>query len=328
MGGVSRAAVLLFLVGVAPQVGAAQPSTKSAIAEALFLEGKELFDKGEIAPACRKFEESVRVERLGGSVLNLAFCHEAEGRIASAWSGFRDALSLARADKRKDREAIAEEHLRALEPQLPKLVVSLPQDAPALSPGLTLFINGEPLGAGAFGTELPLDPGFADVRVGAEGFEPFVMREPLVAGKISSVFVSLVEKAAPLPAPIVPVETQPTPSEPARVPVVVSPPPDSPWETIGWGTLAAGGALAIVGASLGGYAISEDDAADQLCGPTTCATEEGRAHSERAVAAAIAASVLVPVGATFAVGGFVVGIVAQVSPSQPQAATLRLGGTF
>jgi hypothetical protein len=320
---------VLLLAFVYPSAAASQPASQSAIAEALFLEGKTLFDEGEIAPACRKLEESVRLERLGGSVLNLAFCHEAEGRIATAWSGFRDALSLARADKRKDREVIADEHLRLLEPQLPKVVVKLAPlgDRPS-PPGLTLFINGEPLGAVAFETELPLDPGVAEVRVEAEGFEPFTAREELVAGKVTSVIVSLVEKAAPVPAPIVPVQPPPPPSEPPHVPDVVTPPPDSTWETIGWATLASGGALAILGASLGGFAITEDDAADQLCGPTTCATEEGRAHSERAVAAAMAASVLVPVGATFAVAGLVVGIVAHVDRAQPQTATVRLGGAF
>lgn len=322
---------MVLVVGAWPHAAVTQPATQSAIAEALFLEGKALFDKGEIAPACRKLEESVRLERLGGSVLNLAFCHEAEGRIASAWSGFRDALSLARVDKRKDREEIAEEHLRALEPQLPKLVVMLTLPSGRLPPsGLTLFLNGEPLGAGAFETELPLDPGVAEVRVEAEGFEPFSAREELVAGKVTSVVVSLVEKApqVPAPPPIVPVKTPPTPSEPTRIPDVVTSPPDSTWETVGWATLASGGALAIIGASLGGYAITEDDAADELCGPTTCATEEGRAHSERAVAAAMAASVLVPIGATFAVAGLVVGIVAHVEPTRTRAATLRVGGAF
>ena len=51
-----------------------------------FNEGKRLMDAGDTAAACAKFAHSQELDPKLGRLLNLAFCHEQQGKTASAWS--------------------------------------------------------------------------------------------------------------------------------------------------------------------------------------------------------------------------------------------------
>ena len=65
-----------------------------------------------------KFAESHRLDPSGGTILNLALCHEKEGKLARSWSEFTEAIAFARRDYRADREAEAQDHAGKLEPRL------------------------------------------------------------------------------------------------------------------------------------------------------------------------------------------------------------------
>ena len=65
-----------------------------------------------IHEACLKFEESQRLDPSGGTILNLASCHEREGRLARAWSEFSDAATMAIRDGKHEREVL-DSRLRA-----------------------------------------------------------------------------------------------------------------------------------------------------------------------------------------------------------------------
>src|SRR5205823_10205853 len=62
-----------------------------SLATQLFKEGRTLVDQGKVAEGCRKLEESHRLDPGGGTLLNVALCHEKEGRSATAWAEFTEA---------------------------------------------------------------------------------------------------------------------------------------------------------------------------------------------------------------------------------------------
>src|SRR5262245_60063855 len=86
-----------------------------AQATSLFKEAKALMDEQRYAEACRKFEDSQRLDPGGGTLLNLAVCHEQVGRAATALAEFKQALETAKRDGRDRRVQLAEEHIAALE---------------------------------------------------------------------------------------------------------------------------------------------------------------------------------------------------------------------
>jgi len=71
-------------------------------------------------------------------------CHERQGKLASAWTEYNDAATLARRDQRSDRVKYAEQQLAALEPKLARLVIEL--SAEGDTPGLEIRLDRETLG--------------------------------------------------------------------------------------------------------------------------------------------------------------------------------------
>lgn len=164
----------------APRAAHAEPSAdESALATVLFQQGRALIAAGQISEACHKFEESQRLDPGGGTLLNLARCHEQEGRLASAWSEFKLAENVARDGGRPDREAEAAYHISALEPRLSRLSIVVPTASDI--PGLMIESDGRELRRGAWSTAIPVDGGEHVVRASAPGRQPFTAS--LVIGK-------------------------------------------------------------------------------------------------------------------------------------------------
>lgn len=128
----------------------APPSTQSQelLAQSLFEKGRSLMQAGEIAQACGLFAESQRLDPSAGTLLNLAVCHESEGKIATAYVELNRALSQSIADHRPDRERIAREHIDKIGPELPRLHLTL-ERKPAGS--VVLEIDGAPMDAAMIG---------------------------------------------------------------------------------------------------------------------------------------------------------------------------------
>jgi hypothetical protein len=147
-------ALALALTALAP--GSARADGGDATASALFYEGRRLFDSGQIADACNKFEASMSLEPRLGVQLNLGDCYERLGRTASAWMIFSEAVVSARrlADPR---ERYARERVAALAPRLSRLVISPAIDSRAT--GLAVTRDGEVVPPVAYNVEVPVDPG-------------------------------------------------------------------------------------------------------------------------------------------------------------------------
>lgn len=105
----------LILLGGIGSATAQTSADDQALATVLFDKGRQLISEGQVSQACPAFEESERLDPSGGTILNLALCHELEGRLARAWSEFNEAVMFARKDGRRDREVAATDRARALE---------------------------------------------------------------------------------------------------------------------------------------------------------------------------------------------------------------------
>lgn len=138
----------------------------SAQAEALFQEGKALLDKKQYAQACPKLEASYKADAATGTLLALAFCHEQEGRIATAWAEYLDTAARAKAEKRADREKKARDRAAALAPRLSRLTIQVDPSLSSL-PGFRVTRNAAVVEPGAWNTALPVDPGDHTIEVSA-----------------------------------------------------------------------------------------------------------------------------------------------------------------
>jgi len=141
----------------------------TAIADALFVAARGLMEAERYPEACAKLAESYRLDPASGTLLNLAVCHEHEGKLASAWGEFRAALHEAEAAQRADRAQLAREHADALGPELPFLALEVP--GAARVPGLEIVRNGVPTLEAAWTDELPVDPGRVRLEVRAPGYQ-------------------------------------------------------------------------------------------------------------------------------------------------------------
>ena len=105
---------------------------------------------------------SLQLDRAIGTLLNMAACHEKEGKTASAWNEYAEAVATASKSGQSERASYARKKVKALESRLVFVTMSPPAD---VVPGLEIKLNGKVLPQAAWGTELPIDPG--DHRVEA-----------------------------------------------------------------------------------------------------------------------------------------------------------------
>jgi hypothetical protein len=176
------------------------PRSTSSIAEALFREGKELMDAGQTSQACAKFAESQRLEAALGTLLNLAVCHERDGKTASAWSAFSDAQTMAERAGDDERAEFARSQFERLRSAVPRLVIRVTEQTPEPE----VLVDGSMLGQAAWGTEVPLDPGVHRVQARAPGRKTWLASPSLVdGGKATVLEVPPLTLEGPPAAPVV-----------------------------------------------------------------------------------------------------------------------------
>ena len=146
-----------------------------AAAQALFDQGRKLMAQERWADACPKLEESQRLDPAGGTLLHLALCREHEGRIATAWALYEDALAQAKHDARKDRAKVAQERIDFLGPRLPRMRVRVAV-ANRRAEGFTLSRDELVVGEAQWGEALPVDPGTHVLTAKATGRKPWTAR--------------------------------------------------------------------------------------------------------------------------------------------------------
>lgn len=285
--------------------------TDSVSAEALFQQGRDLLRQGEAAEACPKLAESQRLEPATGTLLALAMCHEAEGKLASAWAEYVSVRARARAESRPDREQVAQEAAERLRPRLSMLEIRLAPGA-SKSRDLRILRDEVELGAGAWNTPMPIDGGEHVLVVTADGKEPYTARVNVKSEGDTQVLSIPELRAKPAN------NTSSVDSSRAR---------RHAWSAWEWAGVGAGGAgvaaLAVGGyffaSALGEKADSDGNCRGNLCGPQGFADRtKARSDGDRATWLGVAGGVLVGAGATL----FIVG---RSSPADRNKAQLRLG---
>lgn len=246
------------------------PSDRAAATQ-LFKEGRALMDRKKYLDACPKLEESQRLDPGGGTLLNLALCHEAIGRTATAWAELSEALSVARRDRRPDREKLASERMKALEPKLSRLTLTV--GAGAAVAGLVVKRDGTEVGQAAWGAAMPVDPGTHQLEASAPGYATWSSSVEVGADADQRVIEIPVLAALPPATPETPPPEPapaPTPSPaPAAPPPALPPPAPQPEPSLLPAYVAFG--VGIVGVTAGSYfglsAISKRKDSDAECAP-------------------------------------------------------------
>jgi hypothetical protein len=186
------------LAGAVPRIGSAQSDTEVALAETLYQQGRQLLAQGKMSEACPKFAESHRLAPATGALLNLAFCHEAEQKLATAWLEYSEGMARARRDRRQDRVQFAEQRLAAIEPKLSHLTLVTDPGADGVAE-LEIRVDGIALGNAARGAPIPLNRGEHIVEARAPARAPWservvvdreamkiVVRVPVLASEASA----------------------------------------------------------------------------------------------------------------------------------------------
>ncbi len=117
-----------------PSIAAAEEATPSRRAEQLFEEGRKAFAQGRIDDACRAFEQSMAAEPANGTLLNLARCHERQGKLELARAEYQRVAALAARDGQTARGAIARKRAAELDGTAAHPDAAVPVSAPPAPP--------------------------------------------------------------------------------------------------------------------------------------------------------------------------------------------------
>jgi hypothetical protein len=301
---------------------AAEPSEADrGLAQALFDEARQLMAQEQYAPACAKLAQSQRLAPGGGTLLNLALCHESLGRTATAWTEYNLALSQAIKDGRKDRQDIAHERIDALAASLAH--VSIDVDGSATD-DMTVTIDDEPLARDAWRTDVPADPGDHRVQARASGRRSWHQTIHIEASRTLHVSVPMLEVEGPPPG-----EAAPSAAERGSTPTPPTPPdarasaPSNGRRIASFILMGAGVASVGLGAGFGVATLSNRDEANRLCpGTIPCASSAGLDANDRAHAFAWGSDIAIGVGiVALAAGAYLLltSPAASPAPARPAA---------
>ena len=160
------AALTAFVLAALGDRALADPKVERA--DALFAEGKALLESN-LLQACARFEESLQYNPAAiGTLLNVALCDEKLGRIASAVAKFSEARDRAKEQGLAQHVRAADQHISALEPDLPHLSLKLSEPLP----DTTILIDDRVIAPGAL-ADVVVDPGERVIVVSAPARLPY-----------------------------------------------------------------------------------------------------------------------------------------------------------
>lgn len=145
----------------------ARPPTKDEVrrADELFAVGNKFMAAGNYADACPAYEQAFKLDPTVNGAFNLAECHEALGRTATAYLDWLEAARLAKAKNKQDKFAKATERGKQLFGKLSTIEVKLR----TADSTVVVLVDDEPVDAAWVATAHAIDPGTHFVEVRAAG---------------------------------------------------------------------------------------------------------------------------------------------------------------
>ena len=253
--GAARVACVVSLLA------ASRPAWSQVDPEVVYRSAVDDLKAGRYAEACPKFAESQRIDPKLGTLMNLALCHEKQGKTASAWAEYIQAAQLAARAGQADREQVARQSAAALDAVLPHIILK-----PDTIDPITVKLDGQVLGAAALGTSIPIDPGPHEIIASAAGHIPFTQTVTIPAGHGEQT-VAIPKLALGADAP--PAAVAPVP------PVTPATPPSSGPPILGYSLIGGGVVLGITGAIFGALALSDKSSANGQCNAQNQCTQSG-----------------------------------------------------
>ncbi len=219
-------------------------SENQQLAQTLFDEGMKLIGEGKYSIACPKLAESQRLDPGGGTLINLALCREREGKLASAWAAYNEALSTSIRDGRKERENAARERIVVIVPKLAHVTIVVPPEL--ATPGFELRLDDAPLRQAAWGVATPADVGSHVITATATGKTAWKRTiEIKQDGESQTITISALDDAPVVKPPEPPPQQNPNP-------VPETPHPKD--TTLAW-TIGTIGAAGILTGAISGVAV-------------------------------------------------------------------------
>jgi hypothetical protein len=265
-----------------------------AAAEAFFKEAKVLLAQKDYAKACPKLEESQRLDPGGGTLLLLASCYEAEGKLASAWAAYIEVVALSRQSGRADRERIAKARVDALGPRLSYMTIEL-DTATARLVNVDVKRDGTALSRNSWSVKIPVDAGTHSVQIAAPGYTPLTLT---VAVEESSAKVVNVPSLVPLTTAVQPAPATVVRPKEGTKPELSTPPlrPTNTQRTIGWIASAVGTASLGVGVFFGLKELGTASEVKIRCPASPCTDMAARGLHDVAQTQALVANIAVGIG--------------------------------
>jgi len=270
------ALLALLTVGVAVFDADAQ---ELAVAEALFGRGLEDMLAGRYETGCPALEESLRLDPRPGTLFTLAECEGKRGRLATAVTRYEDYLSVYsrmtpdQQSKQRGRGELAAERKAELAPQVPRLTLVVPPDAPS---DVTVKRGAVVLARPSLGIALPVDPGEHVIVTEAPGRAPVTTSFTIAAGEVKSITL---EVGRPLAGGGLDRGGEPAPRLSAAAPAERVAPGDGPGGRRVAAYVAGGVGVAglALGSVAGGLALGQKGTVEDQCNPESLVcTQEGK----------------------------------------------------
>jgi hypothetical protein len=271
-------------------------------ATALFEQGIKDMQAGNIEQACRLLAASLAKYPDSGTKGALAECYTTLGKVASAWTLFKELEVTAPSD---DLKADAAAQATKLEARMPRYQLKLVE----ATPGLTVKINGTDVADPTLAVALPVDPGPLLVIASAAGYKSWNGKATAYEGRTTTIEIPKLVEA---PKPVEPKVTPGGPQGPTTLVVREDNSGTRRSRHVIGGSMMIVGAISLgVGGYFGSQAFKQWDEAKLVCGGEdridTCQDPaQGQFFADQARNKALTSTILMGAGGAVLVVGAIV----------------------